>query len=115
MPTAFQQPHSRYFPWDWLVIIYGTDSALLYESLENLDRTDELSKWSGKVSFWGQITEGSCALSAGLLYAIDPYLPFVIQAFLSLGNLILQYSLLNQCDKNLSVRTNSGKWLIYLS
>ena len=69
--------------------IYGTDSALLYESLANLNRTDELSRWSGKISFWGQITEGCCALSAGLLFAINPYLPFIIQAFISVGNLFL--------------------------
>ena len=69
--------------------IYGTDSALLYESLTNLNRTYELSKWSGKVSFWGQITEGCCALSAGLLYAINPYLPFIIQVFMSIFSLVL--------------------------
>lgn len=93
--------------------IYGTDSALLYESLENLDRTDELSKWSGKVSFWGQITEGSCALSAGLLYAIDPYLPFVIQAFLSLGNLLLAL-LITEPVRQKSIRKDKFREMVDL-
>jgi MFS family permease len=73
--------------------IYGTDSAFLYESLANLQQTEQLSKWSGRVSFWGQLAEGGCALLAGLLYHYSPRLPFALQALMSVGNLVIAYFL----------------------
>ena len=88
--------------------IYGTDSALLYESLSNLNSTPQLSKWSGRVSFWGQITEGCCALVAGILFTIDPYLPFICQAFLSIGNLLIAL-MLKEPPRKKSIRKDKIK------
>ena len=74
--------------------IYGTDSALLYESLLGQDRLHELSIWNGRTSFWGQLAEASCAVAAGFLYEYSPTLPFYIQAFLSIFNISLAFMIL---------------------
>ncbi len=72
-------------------MVSGSDSALLYESLRATDREDEFSKWNGRVRFWGQTGEGSAALVAGGMYVFWPPLPFIVQAVVSCGNLVIAY------------------------
>lgn len=59
-----------------LSLVSGTTSAMLYESLSNLDRENEFTKWFGRARFFGQFSEGSAALAAGLLFAVSVRLPF---------------------------------------
>ena len=83
--------------------IYGTDSALLYESLLGQDKLHELSMWNGRISFWGQLAEAGCAIAAGFLYEYAPTMPFYIQAGISLFNLILAFMILEP-DRTRSLR-----------
>ena len=63
-----------------LSLISGTNRALLYESLIATDDEASFSLWEGRLQFWGQASEGTCALTAGLLYVISPSLPFWVTA-----------------------------------
>ena len=88
--------------------IYGTDAAVLYESLLGLDRLDELSMWNGRTSFWGQMAEAVCAVAAGFLYEYSPTLPFYIQTGISVITVIFA-SMLLEPQRPLSVRTDKIK------
>jgi MFS family permease len=58
----------------------GTDAAILYESLLELDRESEFARWFGLSRSLGAAAEGTAALAAGFLYALWPPLPFFLQA-----------------------------------
>ena len=88
--------------------IYGTDAAVLYESLLGQDRLDELSMWNGRTSFWGQLTEAGCAVSAGFLYEYSPTLPFYIQVVISVVNIGLA-TMLMEPNRPKSVRKDKIK------
>ena len=91
--------------------IYGTDAALLYESLLGVDKLDELSMWNGRTSFWGQLSEASCAVAAGFLYEYSPTLPFYIQAVISLFNIALVFMILEP-DRQKSKRKDKVKEIL---
>ncbi len=59
--------------------VSGSDSALLFESLKADGRELDYTRHQGRVSGAGQIGEACGALFAGLLYAMCPLLPFLIQ------------------------------------
>jgi len=63
-----------------LSLISGTNSAMLYETLVELDEEEAFGRWFGRARFFGQMGEGSAALVAGVLYAISFKLPFQLQA-----------------------------------
>ncbi len=63
-----------------LALISGTDSALLFESLREKGEDARFRVWDGRFRFFGQISEAAAALCAGLLYAVAPWLPFLVQA-----------------------------------
>ncbi len=67
----------------------GCDSALMYESLKELDREHEFARWNGRVRFWGQTCEGTAALVAGMLYICARWLPFAMQAVVWMVNLLI--------------------------
>ena len=48
-------------------LLSGTNSAMLYESLSNTGRENEFTRWFGRARFFGQFSEGSAALVAGLM------------------------------------------------
>lgn len=62
-----------------LSLVSGTDAAMLYESLAEAGQEERFAVWTGRVRFFGQTAEGSAALVAGLLYAISPRAPFVLE------------------------------------
>ncbi len=62
-----------------LALISGCDVALLFESLREAGQERSFRKWDGRRRFFGQSSEAVAALSAGLLYAAWPRLPFVMQ------------------------------------
>lgn len=75
-------------------LVSGCDTALLYESLHATGRESEFAVWMGRTRFWGQASEGTSALVAGLLYVAAPALPFVAQALISVLSLGIAWSLL---------------------
>jgi MFS family permease len=63
-----------------LSLTSGTDAAILYESLVELEREPEFGRWFGRNRAIGAASEGTAALAAGLLFTIWPPLPFFLQA-----------------------------------
>nr|WP_321369066.1 MFS transporter [uncultured Desulfuromusa sp.] len=59
--------------------ISGSDSALLFESLKGTDDEQHYASHQGRMNGAGQIGEASGAVFAGVLYAMTPLLPFLIQ------------------------------------
>ncbi|MCZ6569687.1 MAG: MFS transporter [Deltaproteobacteria bacterium] len=52
-----------------LSLTSGTDAALMYESLVELDREPEFARWFGRSRSIGAAAEGTAALAAGFLFA----------------------------------------------
>jgi MFS family permease len=66
-----------------MALISGCDTALVYESLLAREREHEFIRWAGRLTFSGQIAEGSAALVAGVLFATSAGLPFMAQGVAS--------------------------------
>ena len=77
-----------------LALISGTDAALLYESLLELDREGEFTQWHGRVRSFGAVAEGTAALAAGVLYAWWARLPFLVEIAAWVANGVLAYLLI---------------------
>ncbi len=74
-----------------LSLTSGTDAALMYESLVELDREPEFARWFGRSRSIGAAAEGTAALAAGFLFAVWPPLPFLAQAGMWVINAVLAY------------------------
>lgn len=59
--------------------ISGSDSALLFETLQAEKREEQYARFDGRMTSWGQTGEAAGALFAGLMYATSPRLPFAMQ------------------------------------
>jgi MFS family permease len=62
-----------------IALISGTDAALMFESLKETGAEGSFRRWDGRFRFVGQMSEGIAALFAGLLFAVDPRLPFALE------------------------------------
>ena len=62
-----------------LSLVSGTDSALLFESLSELGRSETYRVWDGRRRFVGQSAEALAALGAGVMYVWWERLPFVLE------------------------------------
>jgi len=67
----------------------GTDAAIGYESLDELGREAEFTRWFGRNRSMGAVAEGTAALAAGVLYATWPPLPFFLQAAIWVANALV--------------------------
>lgn len=74
-------------------LVSGTDSALLYESLQETGQEAEFGRWNGRVRFFGQVGEGTAAIVAGFLYAWWHRLPFVLEVCIWIINLFVAWKL----------------------
>ncbi|MFT4539906.1 MAG: MFS family permease [Planctomycetota bacterium] len=74
-------------------LISGSDTALLYESLEETGQEAEFGHWTGRVKFFGQFGEGSAAIIAGFLYAQWHRLPFAFEVGIWIFNLVVAWKL----------------------
>ena len=74
-------------------LISGTDSALLYESLEETGDEGLFGMWNGRVRFFGQFGEGTAAIVAGLLYATWQRAPFALEVGIWVVNLWVAWKL----------------------
>ncbi|MDX9833730.1 MAG: MFS transporter [Desulfobulbus sp.] len=73
--------------------ISGSDTALLYETLEEGGRTELYNRLDGRMVTWAQTGEAAGALCAGLLYVSAPLLPFIVQIGAWSLALLLAFSL----------------------
>ena len=76
-----------------LSLISGTDSAMLYESLVDMEDEERFATWHGRSRFFGQAAEGSAALFAGVLYSISPRAPFVLEVLIWVVGLFVALAL----------------------
>ena len=74
-------------------LVSGCDSALLYESLRDLDDEASFARWSGRMKFFGQSAEGTAALLAGVFYAWWPRFPFLLEVGLWTANIAVAFLL----------------------
>ncbi|MFC7097196.1 MFS transporter [Halobaculum marinum] len=61
----------------------GTADAWLYELLARDGAVDEFSRFAGRADSTLLLVSGGAALAAGLLYTVDPVLPFLANAMLA--------------------------------
>ena len=59
--------------------ISGSDSALLFETLQTGQREEHYARFDGRMTSWGQTGEAAGALFAGVMYATSPLMPFAVQ------------------------------------
>lgn len=74
-------------------LISGTDTAMMYESLDNMGQAETFEQWAGRTRFWGQSAEATTALIVGVLFAWWSRLPFVLECLIWLVNLGIALSL----------------------
>lgn len=90
-----------------LSLTSGTDSALMYESLIELDREPDFGRWFGRAQSLGAAGEGTAALAAGVLFAIWPPLPFFLQAAVWVANAGLVFAMV---EPSRHVHEDAGTW-----
>lgn len=64
-------------------LISGADSAMLYDTLDELDRKDEYVKYEGRVISVGNYAEMTAGLVGGLLVAISLRAPYIAQTLVA--------------------------------
>lgn len=60
-------------------LISGADSAMLYDTLDDLERKDEYTKYEGRVISIGNLSETLAGLAGGLLIGISLRFPYFVQ------------------------------------
>jgi MFS family permease len=60
-------------------LISGADSAMLYDTLDDLGRKDEYTKYEGRVISIGNLSETLAGLAGGLLIGISLRFPYFVQ------------------------------------
>jgi MFS family permease len=76
-----------------LAFISGSDTALLYETLQATNSRELYMVSDGRMTGAAQLGEATAALSAGAMYALSPLLPFQVQIGVWITALILCISL----------------------
>ena len=73
--------------------VSGTDSALLYDSLQVLRKEEEYTLYEGRVSSAGNFSEALAGMIGGYLAFVSLYMPFYGQAVVSLVGLFSSFFL----------------------
>ncbi|MBN2259012.1 MAG: MFS transporter [Clostridiales bacterium] len=68
----------------------GADTALLYDTLKSLDRTEEFTAIQGKARSYIYLTQGFGAIVASLIYSINEYLPMLF----SIGFMVVAFMII---------------------
>jgi len=71
----------------------GTDSALLYESLQVEGRADEIVHHEAIASSWGSLAGGLAALLGGIAGSFDLSWPYALTAMVALGTVLVTFAL----------------------
>jgi MFS family permease len=74
--------------------ISGTDSALLYDTLLQLDRTNDYKKVEARLASVCNFSEGTASIVGGLLAVISLRIPFYVETTLNLIVIPLAFSLI---------------------
>lgn len=69
-----------------LAFTSGTDSAIMYESLVELNDEPAFTRWLGRSRSLGAFAEGTAALGVGVMFAYDPLLPLQLQTLVWAAN-----------------------------
>ena len=92
--------------------VSGTDSALLYESLNQLDRKDDYLKYEGQISASGNFAEGAAAIIGTYLAMINLNFPYYGQVVLSIIGLIAISFIIEPKETEKAESTNKIKQLL---
>lgn len=87
-------------------LISGSDTALLYESLQESDQESDFGLWTGRVKFFGQLGEGTAAIIAGFLYASWHRMPFVLEAGIWIVNFGVAWKLVEPARHRPALQDN---------
>jgi MFS family permease len=60
-------------------LISGADSAMLYDSLDDLGRKDEYTKYEGRIISIGNLSETLAGIAGGILVGISLRFPYIVQ------------------------------------
>ena len=60
-------------------LISGADSAMLYDTLDDLGRKDEYTKYEGRVISIGNLSETLAGIAGGVLIGISLRFPYIVQ------------------------------------
>lgn len=89
-----------------LSLVSGTDTALLYESLEESGEESKFGMWTGRVKFFGQLGEGTAAIIAGFMYAVWHRLPFALEVGIWTVNLFVAWKMVEPARHRPAVTEN---------
>ncbi len=87
-------------------VISGTDTALLYESVEETGQELQFGKWTGRVKFFGQLGEGTAAIVAGALYGYWHRLPFALEVGVWVVNIFVAWKLIEPARHRPPIKEN---------
>lgn len=87
----------------------GTDSALLFESLEELKRKSEFKRWEGSSESFNRVSEAVAAVLGGVLGAISLQWPFLAWFAVSLLSIPVSLSLTEPSREHLKHAKNPWK------
>lgn len=76
-----------------LAFVSGTDSAMLYDTLTELDLGQTAIYQEGRLLAMGNFSEAGAAVAGGLLASVSMHLPFVVQAVIMLPMIPLAWML----------------------
>lgn len=90
--------------------ISGTDSALLYDTLQLLDRRDDYLKWEGRTYALGTFSEAVAAILGGwLAYQYSLRFPMYVQVGISLIGVLAALSLVEPPVQRTHERSNAAQ------
>jgi MFS family permease len=88
--------------------ISGSDSALLYDTLEQTKQKEKYSKYEGRLRSFGNFSEGVASIIGGFLATISLRTPFYIETALMLVAIVISFSLIEPKRKKL--KSGKGDW-----
>jgi MFS family permease len=88
--------------------ISGSDSAMLYDSLNSMNRSDEYLKLESRTLSIGNFGEAIAGITAGVIASYSLHLPFIFQAFIA--SIAIPASLLLVRPENEQLLEGKGKF-----
>jgi len=93
-------------------LVSGTDSALLYESLNQLDRKEDYLKYEGQISASGNFAEGIAAIVGTYLAMVNLNFPYYGQVVLSIIGLVAVSFIIEPRETEKTNSTNKVQQLL---
>ena len=101
-------------------LISGADSAMLYDTLDDLGKKDEYTKYEGRVISIGNLSETLAGIAGGILVGISLRFPYIVQTGVAFIAIPAALSLIEPDRKTSALNfgfklTSSNKTLIFSS